>query len=109
MNSRELPEDRLATSDQKGNRIYLYPAEVRGHFRNLRSKLNVGLILLFLGLPWIRMGGHQAVLLDIPNRRFAILGLTFWAHDAPLLLFIFGGAAIGLAFVTAIWGRVWCG
>jgi cytochrome c oxidase accessory protein FixG len=109
MKSKELPWDRLATTDQKGNRIYLYPTDVQGRWKKLRSQLSVGLIILFLGLPWVRIGGHQAILLDVPNRRFAILGLTFWAHDAPLLFFIFGGAVISIAFVTAIWGRVWCG
>lgn len=109
MNPRELPTDRLATTDAQGNRIYLYPADVRGIWRSRRNILNGFLILLFLILPWIQIKGHQAILLDIPNRKFAVLGLAFWAHDAPLLLFVFGGAAVTLAFVTAIWGRIWCG
>lgn len=109
MNPRELPKDRLATTDSQGNRIYLYPADVKGRWKVLRSRLSVGLIALFLGLPWVRIGGHQAILLDIPHRRFAILGLTFWAHDTPLLIFVLGGAAVSIAFVTAIWGRGWCG
>jgi cytochrome c oxidase accessory protein FixG len=109
MNPRELPLDRLATTDPKGNRIYLYPTDVRGKWNRLRSRLSVFLIVLFLGLPWVHIGGHQAVLLDIPNRRFAIFGLTFWAHDTPLLFFVVAGAIISIAFVTAIWGRVWCG
>ncbi len=109
MNSRELPTDRLATTDQEGNRIYLYPADVRGRFRNLRSKVNFVLVFIFLILPWTKVNHHQTILLDIPQRRFAIFGLTFWAHDAPTLIFIFFGAAIALAFVTAIWGRIWCG
>jgi cytochrome c oxidase accessory protein FixG len=49
------------------------------------------------------------VLLDIPNRRFAFFGITFWAHDVPMLFFVLGILAIGLAFVTVTWGRVWCG
>ncbi len=109
MNDKELPLDRLATTDKEGKRIYLYPSEVRGSYRTWRTRLTAVLILFFLILPWIRIGGHQALLLDISQRRFAILGLTFWAHDAPMLLFVFGGAAMLLGLVTAIWGRVWCG
>ncbi|MGZ3696759.1 MAG: 4Fe-4S dicluster domain-containing protein, partial [Bdellovibrionota bacterium] len=109
MNSRELPSDRLATSDAEGNRIYLYPADVRGRYRTLRSAVSAVLLVIFLTLPWLRISGEQALLLDIPGRKFAILGLTFWAHDAPILVFVFGGTAILLAAVTAIWGRVWCG
>ncbi len=107
--SRELPTDRLATTDQHGNRIYLFPAEVKGRFRTYRTWVHSFLILIFLLLPWVRVRGHQAVLLDIAQRRFAIFGITFWAHDAPMLVFIFGGAALTLGLGTAVWGREWCG
>ncbi len=109
MNPRELPTDRLSTTDARGHRIYLYPTDVRGHWKKLRTRLSIGLIAVFLFLPWARIGGHQAVLFDLPRRRFALFGLTFWAHDTPLLFFVLGGAAITIAFTTAIWGRVWCG
>ena len=109
MNPQELPTHRLATTDQQGNRIYLYPIEVLGKWRSRRSKLTWVLMVLFLVLPWIHIHGHPAVLLDIAHRKFAIFGIAFWAHDAPLLIFIFGGAALTLALVTAIWGRIWCG
>ncbi len=67
------------------------------------------MILLFLILPFIQIKGHPAILLDIAHRKFALFGITFWAHDAPLLFFIFGGSALALAFITALWGRIWCG
>jgi len=108
-NSRELPKDRLATTDEKGKRVFLYPAEVKGFFRRHRNFVHTVLIIFFLVLPWIRIGGHQAVLLNIAERKFSIFGILFWAHDAPMLVFIFGGAALTLGFITAVWGRVWCG
>lgn len=109
MSNKELPDDRLATQDREGNRIYLYPAEVAGHFRSLRSQLSVILVALFLACPWFQVGGQQALLFDIPRRRFAIFGVTFWAHDVPMLFLVVGVLVLLLAFVTAIWGRVWCG
>lgn len=109
MNPRELPKDRLATTDEEGNRVYLYPADVKGRFRNLREKFNVLLVVIFIGLPWAKIGGQPAILLNIPRRQFTIFGINFWAHDAPMLVFILGGAVISLAFVTAVWGRIWCG
>ena len=109
MINKELPWDRLATSDAKGNRIYLYLTETYGKWNKRRSRLSSILIIVFLGLPWVRVGGHQALLFDIPKRRFSIFGLTFWAHDLPLLFFVVGGAVISIAFITAIWGRFWCG
>jgi len=64
---------------------------------------------VFLALPWTKFAGHQTLLFDIPQRRFAFFGLTFWAHDVPLMFFVFGILTVGLTLVTAILGRVWCG
>ena len=105
----ELPTDRLATTDELGRRVYLYPADVRGKYRSMRSWLSAVLILVFLVMPWIKIQGHPAVLLDIPHRRFALFGLTFWAHEAPMLFFVAAIAVLTLFLVTSIWGRVWCG
>ncbi len=107
--SKELPEDRLGTADEQGRRIYLYPADVKGWFRTARNFFHAVLMIIFLVLPWIRINGRQALLFDIPQRRFAIFGLTFWAHDGPMVFFVVGGAALALLLVTSIWGRVWCG
>ena len=94
---------------RNGRRVFVFPAQVRGFWRHARSAVEVFLVILFLTLPWINIGGHQAVLLDIAQRRFSVFGLTFWAHDAPLIFFLLAFLSIGLAFVTAIWGRIWCG
>lgn len=106
---RDLPRGRLSTTDAEGRRLWLYPTEVSGFYRNWRTALHAVLIVVFLVLPWIRVRGYQALLLDISHRRFAIFGITFWAHDAPMLAFVFGGAILTLALVTAIYGRIWCG
>jgi cytochrome c oxidase accessory protein FixG len=109
LNARQLPEDRLTTTDEEGRRVYIHPADVRGRFRNRRTVIHAIMILIFLVLPWIRIGGHPAILLDIAHRRFALFGLTFWAHDAPILLFVLAGGALTIGFITALWGRLWCG
>ncbi len=108
-NSRELPTDHLASTTKDGHRVYLYPADVRGWFRTFRNRLNVGLVLIFLTLPWIRIGGRPAILLNLPERKFSILGVQFWAHDAPMLFFVIAGVVLTIFFVTAVWGRIWCG
>jgi cytochrome c oxidase accessory protein FixG len=105
----ELPEERPASFDETGRRLKLYPAAVRGHFAKLRSIVHPLMIALFLLLPWLHINGQQALHLNIAERSFMIFGLFLRAHDAPLLFFIFLGFAVGIAFVTAIWGRFWCG
>lgn len=109
MSSPELPLDRLATTDEKGRRIFLHPQDVSGKYRTRRNGMHFVLIVFFLVLPWIQIGGHQALWIDIGRRRFSVFGLLFWAHDAPILVFLLAGFAITLVFITAVWGRFWCG
>ena len=101
--------NKLTSLDSYGERIGLIPAEVRGYFRNWRTRVQIFLLLMFLCLPWIQIQGHQAVLLNISRREFNFFGLLFRAHDAPLFFLILAILVMGLAFVTAIWGRIWCG
>ena len=110
MSSRfELPTDRLATTDEHGNRIYLDPDVVHGHFHRIRNWVQPILLMIFLLIPWIHLGGRPLILLDIPHRRFLLFGGIFWAHDAPLLLFLLALFTLTVAFMTSVWGRAWCG
>jgi cytochrome c oxidase accessory protein FixG len=103
------PRESVASLDAEGRRITLYPAEVRGRYTTLRQWLHAGLILFYLCLPWLRIKGLPVVLLDVAQRRFVFFGTTFWAFDAPKLFFLVALLVFGLFFVTALWGRVWCG
>jgi cytochrome c oxidase accessory protein FixG len=105
----DLHKERLATTDEEGNRIFMYPLEVRGFFRRWRTLVYFVLVWIFLALPWTKIHGVQTILLDIPGRRFSIFGMTFWAHDAPMMFFVLAGTAFSLVFAAAVWGRVWCG
>lgn len=105
----DLPEDRLATTTEKGDRVYLYPAKVRGLFRRLRDYAYGVLIIIFLVLPWVKVGGTPLLLLDIAHRKFIIFGVTFWAHEAPTLVLVFLTFVLTMGLVTALFGRVWCG
>lgn len=108
-NPLDFHPERLATTDEHGDRVYLYPSEVRGRFRVWRTRVYLFLIFIFLLVPWTTINGVQTILLDIPNRRFSFFGYTFWAHDAPLVFFLLAGIAFSLAAMAAVGGRVWCG
>ncbi|MCB0419382.1 MAG: cytochrome c oxidase accessory protein CcoG [Bdellovibrionales bacterium] len=108
-NSLDLPEDRLGMLDETGRRKFIYPAKVVGFFRNWRTRFYWVLILILLILPWIRINNHQAILLNLPERRFAFFGITFWAHDGPIIFLFLLLTVASFAFVTAVWGRIWCG
>jgi cytochrome c oxidase accessory protein FixG len=97
-----------------GDSLYLaeakvYPREVSGRFSRLRT-LSVWVLLgIFYVLPWVQWEGRQAVLFDLPARKFFILGLVFWPQDFIFLTWLLIIAALALFFFTAIGGRLWCG
>ena len=107
--NQELQESRLATTDENGNRVYIHPEDISGKWKSRREKFYWFLIFLYLILPWIYINGKQWILLDLPNRRFHIFGQIFYGHDGPLLFFLALGFVVLMAFITSIWGRVWCG
>jgi len=87
----------------------IYPREVTGRFDRLRVIAVVVLLGLFYALPWVQWNGRQALLFDLPARKFYVFGLTFFPQDFFLLTWLLIIAALSLFFVTAIAGRLWCG
>jgi cytochrome c oxidase accessory protein FixG len=87
----------------------IHAREVSGRFNRMRVAAMCMLLGIFYGLPWLRWNGHQAVLFDLPARKFHILGLTFFPQDFYLLTWMLVIAALSLFFFTALAGRLWCG
>ena len=87
----------------------IYPREVHGLFARLRTLGVVGLLGIYYLTPWLRWDGSQAILLDLPARKFHIFALTLWPQDFIYLAFLLIIAGLTLFFVTALAGRVWCG
>ena len=87
----------------------VYPREVHGRFANFRVASVLMLLGIFYGTPLLRWDGHQAVLFDLPARKFYIFGLTLWPQDFVYLAGLLIVAALSLFFFTALAGRVWCG
>lgn len=108
-NSNDLHESRLATTDAEGHRVFLYPEDAQGKWRTRRTQFYWFLIMLYLVLPWVHIDGTQSILLNISNREFTFFGNVFYAHNAPMILFLLLGFVFSIGFITSIWGRVWCG
>jgi cytochrome c oxidase accessory protein FixG len=87
----------------------IYPREVKGRFARLRRIAMFILLGIFYFGPWIRWEGRQAILFDLPARKFYIFDLTLWPQDFIYLALLLIIAAISLFFFTALAGRVWCG
>jgi cytochrome c oxidase accessory protein FixG len=87
----------------------IYPREIEGRFARLRVLAAWVLLGIFYLMPWIRWGERQAVLFDLPARKFYIWGLVLWPQDFIFLTWLLVIAALSLFFFTAIAGRLWCG
>lgn len=87
----------------------IYPREVSGTFSTLRVTAAWVLLGVFYVLPWIPWGDRQAVLFDLPARKFYLFGLTLWPQDFIFLAWLLVIAALSLFFFTAVAGRLWCG
>jgi cytochrome c oxidase accessory protein FixG len=87
----------------------IYPREIAGRFQRLRVYAVWGLLGLYYVLPWVRWQGRQAVLFDLPARKFHIFALTLWPQDFYFLTWLLVIAALALFFVTALAGRLFCG
>ena len=85
------------------------PRAVSGRFNTLRVLSVVVLLGLYYGVPWLQWGGRQAVLFDLPARKFHIFSVTFWPQDFIFLTLLLILAALSLFFFTALAGRLWCG
>jgi len=102
------------TEQTSGDSLYrkepkIYPRQVKGRFARLRVLAVWVLLGLYYLLPWLTVSGRQAVLFDLPARKFYIFGLTFWPQDFVYLALLLITAGLSLFFFTALAGRLWCG
>ena len=83
--------------------------EIDGRYQRLRKLATIVLLGMFYVFPWLTWDGHQAVLFDLPARRFYVFGLAFWPQDFIFLAVLLIIAGMSLFFFTALAGRLWCG
>lgn len=105
----EIAPAEVGEIDLYQHREKIYTRKIEGFFQRIRLFTGWPLLLGYFLLPWLSWDGRQSVLFDMPERKFNILGLTFWPQDFPMLTFLLIIAAFALFAVTTFAGRVWCG
>lgn len=108
-NQFELDPERLGTTDEHGHRVYLYPESVKGVWKHRRQLVYWTLIGLYLVLPWFNVAGKPALQVDIVNRQFTFLGNTLYGVEPIPFFFLLASGLFLIAFLTSLFGRVWCG
>ena len=92
----------------------IYPQRVQGTFRRIKWIVLFVTLGIYYGLPFVRWdrgpyAPHQAVLVDLPNRRFYFFFIEIWPQEIYYLTGLLILAAMGLFLMNAVAGRVWCG
>ena len=105
----EAPAEKYQYGQLYRSEDKIYPREIKGRFATLRRLSMFVLLGMFYGGPWLTWGGRQAVLFDLPARKFYIFGLTLWPQDFVYLALLLIVLAVSLFFFTALAGRLWCG
>lgn len=101
--------DTIATVDEKGKRIWIYPKKPSGRLHNWRIVVTVILLSIFFAGPFLKVGGQPLLLLNIFERRFVVFGQAFWPQDFVLLALTLITLFVFVILFTVVFGRVWCG
>ena len=76
MSNTQQPEnnfrDKLATIDQRGRRLWVYPTKPVGSLYTGRTILSWFLLAFLFGAPLIRIDGNPLLQFDILHRQFFI-------------------------------------
>lgn len=86
----------------------IHAKRMPGKFRSLKWLASSVWLVFFLG-SYLQFEGHQAIMFDMANRQYHFFHITLLPYDMWLLASFLLFAAIFLAIMTAILGRVFCG
>ena len=99
----------LATVTKEGKRKWIFPKKPSGRFYNARTIVSIILLAFLIITPFIKVNGHQFLLLDFPNRHFILFGVPFGPHDFHLFVLAMISFIVFIVLFTVIFGRIFCG
>uniref|UniRef100_E6VE68 Cytochrome c oxidase accessory protein CcoG n=1 Tax=Rhodopseudomonas palustris (strain DX-1) TaxID=652103 RepID=E6VE68_RHOPX len=92
----------------------VYPQAVHGRFRRIKWALLAITLSIYYFTPFLRWNRgpglpDQAVLIDLPARRFYFFFIELWPQEVYYFTGLLIIAALVLFLMNALAGRVWCG
>lgn len=105
----EAYRDRIATVNEEGKRIWIFPKKPSGRFYNKRKIVSYILLVILFGAPHLKINGEQSLLFNIIERKFIIFGKIFWPQDLYLFAIALIVGVIFIILFTIIFGRLFCG
>lgn len=99
----------ISTVDPQGKRIWIYPRKPSGSYHNARIAVTALLLSFLFAGPFLKVGGQPLLLLNVFDRKFAVLGQAFWPQDFFLLAITLITFFVFIILFTVVFGRLWCG
>lgn len=101
--------DHLATVDNRGKRIWIYPKKPSGKFYRWRTWVSFAFLAIFLSMPFIKVDGEQFLQFNVLERRFVLFGLLFTPQDFHLFVLAMLTFVVFIILFTVVFGRLFCG
>lgn len=105
----ETYRDHIATVDEQGKRIWIYPKKPKGRFYNARTNVSWILLLFLFGMPFIKYNGEPLLLFNVLERKFILFGILFTPQDFHLFGLAMITFVVFIILFTVIFGRLFCG
>ncbi|MEO9476458.1 MAG: cytochrome c oxidase accessory protein CcoG [Cyclobacteriaceae bacterium] len=101
--------DRIATVDEEGKRVWVYPKKPKGKLTNYRKWVSIALLIILFGIPFVKIGGEPFLLFNVIERKFVIFGQVFWPQDFFLAVIAMITLVVFIILFTVVFGRIFCG
>ena len=101
--------DRIASVDDEGKRVWVYPRKPKGRFYNARTWVSYLLLAFMFAGPFIEINGRPFLLLNVIERKFIIFGMAFWPQDSYIFVLATLAVVVGIILFTVVFGRLFCG
>jgi cytochrome c oxidase accessory protein FixG len=101
--------DKIATVDEHGKRVWIYPKKPKGRFYNARAYVSWILLVFLFGIPFVKVGGEPLLLFNILERKFILFGIRFLPQDFHLFVLAMLTFIVFIILFTVVFGRLFCG
>ena len=101
--------DKIATVDEQGKRVWIYPKKPSGRFYNARTYVSWVLLVFLFGIPFVKIGGEPLLLFNIIERKFILFSIRFLPQDFHLFVLAMLTFIVFIILFTVVLGRLFCG
>lgn len=101
--------DSLATVTADGKRNWIFAKQPKGKYYTARTIVSWILLLFLFIAPFVKVNGHQFMMLNFLEREFILFGVPFGPHDFHLFVLAMIFIIVSIFLFTVVYGRLFCG